>query len=99
MLQRKAISLMKEWQRNPSRKPLIVQGPRQVGKTFAVRTFAAEEYDSLFELNFLESPSLKEIFNGDLSADSILMGIRLNLLGQKFVAGRTLIFLDELAFF
>ena len=96
MLKRKVISFLKEWKNRPNRKPLLIEGPRQVGKTFSVRTFAKVEYQSCFELNFLQFPSLKTIFSGDLSSEEILTGIRLNLTSQPFIPGKTLLFLDEI---
>ena len=49
------------------KKCLIVQGARQVGKTFVMEEFTAEEYEELLEINFKKTPSAMEIFSGDLS--------------------------------
>ena len=96
MLKRKALNQLRKWKSREDRKPLLVEGPRQVGKTYIIQVFAAETYETCFELNFLKNPSLKEIFSGDLSPDAVLSGIRLSFPGQHYTPGRTLIFLDEI---
>ncbi|MBR6890430.1 MAG: ATP-binding protein [Clostridia bacterium] len=95
MLKRKAIDLLSQWKARDDRKPLIVEGARQVGKTFAVRAFAADAYASVYELNFLENAGLRHIFEGSLSANDVLAGIRLNFPETAYRPGNTLIFLDE----
>ena len=96
MLKRKAMDALHRWKAKPGRKPLIVEGPRQVGKTFTVRAFAKEAYEACYELNFLEDNGLKAIFTGSLSADAILTGIRLEMPDTSYVPGKTLVFLDEI---
>ncbi|MBQ3761389.1 MAG: ATP-binding protein [Clostridia bacterium] len=96
MLKRKALDDLGLWKSRSDRNPLIVEGARQVGKTYAVRAFAEAAYESVYELNFLERDTLKSIFDGDLSADAILTGIRLNYPEKRFSGGRTLLFLDEI---
>ena len=71
------MQVLLEWRANPEKKSLIVSGARQIGKTYLIRQFASENYDSWIELNFLEDSSLKDIFSGALNADSILTNIRL----------------------
>ena len=96
MLKRKIYGELVKWKEEKNNKCLIVSGARQVGKTFIVRAFAAQEYDSFIELNFLESPSLKKIFDGNLDIKTILTGIRLYLPEASVTEGRTLLFLDEI---
>lgn len=96
MLKRKALTALKAWKERIGKKPLIVQGARQVGKTYAIRAFAKENYDVCYELNFLQNTALKDIFLGDLSADAVLSGIRLSFPELRLHIGHTLIFLDEL---
>ena len=96
MLRRKALESLRRWRTEKDRKPLLVEGPRQVGKTFIIRVFAREAYETVYELNFLMNPSAKTVFTGDLSADVILAGIRLNHPGVPYIPGKTLIFLDEI---
>lgn len=76
MLQRKVIRQLRVWKQHKKKKCLIVQGARQVGKTFAVEQFAAEEYEELLEINFKETPSAMEIFSGDLSVEAMCTAIQ-----------------------
>ena len=96
MLRRKIDKTLKEWKNKENKRPLIVQGVRQVGKTTSVRLFGKECYSEFFELNFIRTPIAKEAFIGDLSAESILS--RLSLLFSDFhiEKGSTLLFLDEI---
>lgn len=84
-----------EWKANPRRRALLVDGARQVGKTYLIRRFAAEYYDIVLEINFLETPSAIDAFAGDLDADTIITNLSIYS-DRPFVPGRTLIFLDEI---
>ena len=55
-LRRKADAFLESWLADPGRKPLVVKGARQVGKTETVRRFARAHYDSVVEVNFVEEP-------------------------------------------
>lgn len=96
MLERKIDNELLKWKGSKSNKACIINGARQVGKTFSVRHFAAKNYKSTFELNFLESPKLKDIFSGALDAKSVLLGVCLNFPNIQFQEGNTLLFLDEI---
>ena len=84
-----------DWKNNPSHKALLLDGARQVGKTFSIRRFADENYDVFLEINFIETPSAKAIFEGDLSADNLITGLTA-FSNMPLVKGKTLIFLDEI---
>lgn len=94
MLKRKVMDSLLSWKAGQP-KSLIIEGAGQVGKTYIVRAFARENYQTVYELNFLENPELKSIFSGPLQADQILMLIRMYFPDQPFIAGSCLIFLDE----
>lgn len=96
MLRRKAMDQLVSWKSRPDRKPLLVEGPRQAGKTYIIRVFAAETYETCYELNFLENSSLKKIFSGDLNPNAVLSGIRLSFPEKRYTPGKTLVFLDEI---
>ena len=96
MLERKAMKNLEEWKAKVSNKCLIVEGARQIGKTYIIEKFGRNNYESFIEINFIENPSLKVIFSGDLDADSILMAVKLNIPGIKIIPGSTLLFLDEI---
>jgi predicted AAA+ superfamily ATPase len=86
---------LKVWFDNPRRKPLILRGARQVGKTFSVRAFARKQGLQLVEINFEKRPSARKAFEGDLSPSKILS--QLEMLEKKEISdGKTLLFLDEI---
>lgn len=60
-LRRKVDLFLKEWLEKPERKPLIIKGPRQVGKTESVRQFAEAFYENTIYINFVEEPKYKVI--------------------------------------
>lgn len=94
-IQRKLFQQLKDWKDRPDHKALLIDGARQVGKTFAVRQFAAEHYEVFLEINFVKSPRAKSIFEGDLDAPSIIMGLTAYS-GTALLPGKTLIFFDEI---
>ena len=96
MLKRKAAAQLKRWKENQDKKCLIVQGARQVGKTYTIAHFAREGYDELVEINFKQTPSASGIFSGDLTVDRMIMAMRFRYPEKRMVPGKTLIFLDEI---
>lgn len=99
MLERKIEKDLLEWKNDKNKKSLIIEGARQVGKTFIVREFAKKNYKYFIELNFYADDSLKEIFNGPLDGKEIEAQIRLRVHEAKdMIPGETLIFLDEIQF-
>ena len=83
-----------EWKNSPHRKPLILQGARQVGKTFTVLEFGRTRYDNVAYFNFEMNPMLGRTFNGDISPD-YLVPVLSHICGQTIVRERTLIVFDE----
>lgn len=96
MLKRKLTAKLIEWKNNNHKKSLVVQGARQIGKTFIIHEFALNNYKETIEINFKEMPSLKEVFEGDLNVDNMIMSLRFRLPEKKFEEGNTIIFLDEI---
>ena len=96
MLKRKVFSELIKWKNDKHKKCLIVQGPRQVGKTYAIRYFGQREYEEVVEINFKETPSASDIFSGDLNVDSMITAFQFRFPEKKFLPGKTLIFLDEI---
>lgn len=94
-LARSLTKKLEAWKNNPSHKALLLDGARQVGKTFAVREFARENYDVFLEINFVESPGACSIFEGDLDADAVIMGLTAYS-NTPLMPGKTLVFLDEI---
>ena len=96
MLERKAYKELLEWKNNHYKKCLMIKGARQVGKTYLVREFGKNEYESFIEMNFVKNPSLKDIFSGNLDAANIYKRMTSNILDIKLIPGKTLIFMDEI---
>lgn len=96
MLKRKICQKLVDWKRTHKNNCLMVEGARQVGKTYIIREFGKKEYESFIEINFIKNQELKQIFNGSLDADSIYKRMSAMINGVNFVKGNTLIFLDEI---
>ena len=77
------------------RKPLILEGARQTGKTWLARELGRCEFDSFVEINFEDVEEMKTLFEADFDIERILMAIQ-SATGKKVVAGKTLLFLDEI---
>lgn len=92
---RKIYEYLKEWKKNKYRKPLILQGARQVGKTYSILNFAREEYENMVYLNFETDPRLIETFNENINPD-YLIPILSRITNQTIVKEKTLIFFDEI---
>ena len=96
MLKRKAYQKLLEWKNAHHHNCLMVQGARQVGKTYLVREFGKKEYKSFVEINFIKNPELKLIFNDDLDPETIYKKMTAMINGVNLIKGNTLIFLDEI---
>lgn len=96
MLKRKMYDRLLEWKKNKGTECLLIKGARQVGKTYLVRQFGANEYESFIEINFHMQSNLKSIFEGELSSEEIFKRITANIPGVKLIPGKTLLFLDEI---
>jgi uncharacterized protein len=91
---RNALRDLKTWKNQKNRKPLIVRGARQVGKTWLIRAFAKENFDNLLEINFDETPEQAKFFiKGDIDRCLQLLEIEHDL---QIIPEKTLIFLDEI---
>jgi predicted AAA+ superfamily ATPase len=95
-LSRKIDTFLTEWKNNPDRKPLIVKGSRQVGKTESVNRFAAENYENVIYINFVEEPKYKMITEDGYKTDDVIRNISRIDPSKRFITGKTLIFFDEL---
>ena len=83
-----------EWKNNSSRKPLLLRGARQVGKTYAVRALG-KTFKNFVEINFEMRPDLALVFEKDLIPERIIRDLSL-LLQVEIKAGQTLLFFDEI---
>ena len=96
LLKRKIDKYLTDWKNKPDRKPLIIKGARQIGKTRSVEWFAGQNYASVIEINFIEQKKYREIFNDGFEVDAILKNISLLNPELKFIPGNTIFFFDEL---
>ena len=62
LLKRKVDAFLKDWKDNPDRKPLIIKGARQIGKTHSIAWFASQHYECVVQINFVEQPKYRNIF-------------------------------------
>ena len=95
-LKRKIDTFLENWKSNPDRLPLIVKGPRQVGKTESIEQFARSHYESIVEIDFVKEPKYKLIVENGYSPNDIIKNISRLDPSKRFIEGKTLIFFDEL---
>ena len=91
---RKIMDFLETWKNNEHRKPLILQGARQVGKTYSILEFGRKHYENVAYFNFETSPKLNETFEENISPD-YLIPILSHIAGQTIVKEKTLIVFDE----
>lgn len=96
LLKRKIDAYLIAWKNNPDKKPLIVKGARQIGKTRSIEWFATRNYASVIQINFVEQKKYKAIFDDGFEVDAILKNISLLNPEFKFIPGDTVFFFDEL---
>ena len=94
-LERSITERLVRWRQNPNKKAMLVTGARQVGKTFAIREFIRDHYDSALEINFIETPKAKAIFEGDLDAETLIANLTA-FSGQPLRPGKSIVFFDEI---
>lgn len=92
---RKIMDFLEEWKNEEHRKPLILQGARQVGKTYAILEFGRIHYENVAYFNFETNPKLNETFEENISPD-YLIPILSHIAGQTIVTEKTLIVFDEI---
>ena len=93
-MKRHILSNLKEWKNSPNRKPLILLGARQVGKTYILKQFGREEFDNMVYVNCHNNPFVESLFV-DFDIDRILYQIELQY-EQRITVGKTLLFFDEI---
>ena len=96
MLKRKIESVLVEWKNAESKKPLVIKGIRQCGKTYIVQKFARENYENVVYMNFILEPDKKSAFAGKIDVDTITLNLSALIPGSRFIKGKTCIILDEI---
>ncbi len=95
-MKRTAFYKLVEWKNKSSRKPLLVTGVRQCGKTYLIKEFGTSEFEDLAYFNFDGNDAIKTIFDYDFNTERILEELSSIVLGRKIVAGKTLVVFDEI---
>ena len=93
---RKIYNELVEWNNNPDKVPLIVDGLRQVGKSYIVDKFAHEKYENVIIYDFRHNKVIRKIFNGNLDVDSIIRNSTPYFPNQKFVPHKTILVFEEI---
>ncbi|MBR4829379.1 MAG: ATP-binding protein [Muribaculaceae bacterium] len=96
MYKRKIENQLLRWKENPKRKPMVIKGCRQCGKTSSVLDFANKHFEFVVYLDFHEHDEYRAFFAGALDVDTITLNMSLGIPGVKFVPGKTCIILDEI---
>ena len=96
LLRRKIDKVLFDWKLQQDRKPLIVKGARQIGKTSSICAFAKANYGNYIYINFVEQPKYRDAFNNGYDIDLILKNISFLDPSLKFIPGDTLLFFDEM---
>jgi predicted AAA+ superfamily ATPase len=86
---------LEQWKGSPRRKPLILRGLRQVGKTWSVKAFGEKCFDETAVIELERNPAWRTVFEGDLNARRICADLEI-LTSQKIQPGKTLLFIDEI---
>lgn len=94
-MKRNAMSNLIEWKNRKTRKPLLLYGARQVGKTYLVKEFGEKHFDNLIYVNFETNNIVSKIIDEDISPDYIIKNLEI-IFNQKIDKDKTLIFFDEI---
>ena len=93
-MQRDLYAALLKWKESPYRKPLVLRGARQVGKTWLIKSFGENEYDNCVVLNCDKDDRIAGIFEHGFRTDRIISDMEI-ISGQRIAPGKTLIFIDE----
>ncbi|MDY4278408.1 MAG: AAA family ATPase, partial [Faecalicoccus sp.] len=93
-MERKLMTKLKQWKEDKNRKPLIIRGARQVGKTWIMKEFGKRYFDQFVYINFDENRRMKDLFEGNIDPKTILMLLNAET-GISIHSETTLIIFDE----
>lgn len=96
MLRRKIETYLSDWKKSDNKKPLVIKGVRQCGKTYIVKKFAKDNYENVVYMNFILEPDKKSAFAGNLDVETIILNLSALIPDSRFVSGKTCIILDEI---
>ena len=92
---RNQIEKLIKWKNNKNKKPLIIRGARQVGKTWLMRELGEKYYKNFAYINFDRNTRMEQLFSGDMNIERIIQGLKLES-GVNINANDTLIIFDEI---
>lgn len=92
---RSQIQNLIKWKNNPNKKPLIIRGARQVGKTWLMKEFGKNYYDNFAYINLDNNSRMIQLFSGDLDVERIIQGLKIES-GVNISPNNTLIIFDEI---
>lgn len=95
-MERKTLSKLLKWKEKKHRKPLLMTGVRQCGKTYIIREFGKKEFESMAYFNFDGNAGLKSIFDFDFDVERIVDELANIVYGDKIISGKTLVVFDEI---
>ena len=96
MLKRKIETRLLEWKNTPVKKPLVIKGIRQCGKTYIAKDFARKNYRSVVYMNFTLEPDKITAFTGNKDVETIIINLSALIPDAEFIPGQTCIILDEI---
>lgn len=94
-MKRDIYNRLKDWKLSEHRKPLIMYGARQVGKTYIIKEFGSHEFDNMVYINCYKNEIIAQLFKDDVNIDRIIIGLSA-FAKQTITPGKTLVFLDEI---
>lgn len=94
-MQRTIVDKLIQWKSKSNRKPLIIQGARQVGKTWTMKHFGEQTFEQVAYINFDNNPRMKALFAGDYDINRLVLGLKIES-GVDIQADNTLIIFDEI---
>lgn len=94
-MQRDILNSLIKWKSRVNRKPLIIQGARQVGKTWIMRHFGEQHFEQVAYINFDSNPRMQALFAGDYSIERLILGLKIET-GVDIQAENTLLIFDEI---
>ena len=95
-MERTILSKLLKWKEKNHRKPLLITGVRQCGKTYLIKEFGEKEFEATAYFNFDGNSGLKSIFDYDLDVKRITDELASLIYGDKITAGKTLVVFDEI---
>lgn len=93
-MERTAMEKLLKWKQSKRRKPLIIEGARQVGKTWLMKEFGRQAYENTVYINFDSNTRMAELFASDLDTERLILGLELYV-GHKIDPGSSLLIFDE----